>query len=499
MLQQGGYRTLAELCEARAATHGDRVAVRDDAVALTYAELARAAGAVASYLRARGVRRADRVLVQGRNRVDWVVAAYGVLLAGATVVPLDHRVPLAERRRLVDELRPRLALLEDEAPGLPDGAVPSVRLSVLAGLPATRRRPAEGVLAEPDDPALVICTSGTSGRVKAVPMTHRQLLRLYDDVRVALDARVDDVWACIVPLTHSFGFNGVLLVAQLAGATVRLVPDYAPGRFAALLAREPVSVLAGPLTIYRDLADAGPGSAAGVRLAIVGSTEVSATEMARLGRSLGVARMATGYGMTETCGTVAIGDLPAAPTDPVPLMALMPGVEARVCDELGAVLPAGERGRIQVRGYNVCRPCADAPGLLPDGWLDTGDVGELEPDGRLAITGRADDLLNLAGFTVHPREVESALREHEAVAAAAVVAVRDRRHGQRLVGCVVASAPSRPPREEELVAFLRTRLSPYKVPGRIMLLDRLPTSATGKVSRAALRRSLEAEAVPGAC
>ena len=255
-----GARTLGELCELRAGTHPDRPAVQDDASTLTYAELVARARSAARFLRARGVVAGDRVVVQGPNRVAWVVAAYGVLLAGATVAPLGHRVPEAERTRLLDRLSPRLVLQDDAVPAAPG----AVRFSELEALDPVAHPLADDGLARTraDEAALVLCSSGTSGVVKAVPMTHAQLLRVYDHVARVLDASEHDVWLATVPLAHSFGFNGILLVAMMAGATVRLMAGYDPSRLTRLLREERITVLAGPPTIYHDLAalDAGASS-----------------------------------------------------------------------------------------------------------------------------------------------------------------------------------------------------------------------------------------------
>jgi len=497
MVDIAGARTLGELCELRAATHPDRPAVQDDATALTYAELVSRARAVARFLRERGVLAGDRVVVQGPNRVAWVVAAYGVLLAGATVAPLGHRVPEAERERLLDRLAPRLVLHDDTVPAVA-GAVRFSALEALAPLPV----PLAGAGPAPvpaDDAALVLCSSGTSGAVKAVPMTHAQLLRVYDHVARVLGATGDDVWLATVPLAHSFGFNGILLVAMMAGATVRLLPGYDPSRLTRLLREERITVLAGPPTIYHDLAGLDAGAARRhTRLGIVGSTEVSAPDMARLAQHLGIPRVVAGYGMTETSGTVALGDLPAHPDGPVPWMVPLPGCEVRISDDTGTAVPAGLRGRVQVRGYHVCRADLGAPDVDPDAWFDTGDLGELDAAGRLAIAGRAGDTIIVSGFNVDPREVEAALREHPQVDDVAVVGIRDPRAGQRLLACVIPTG--RPPTSAELVAHGRARLSPYKVPGEYVVLDQLPRTATGKLSRAALRRMVEgseAEAARG--
>ncbi len=491
-------RTLGELCELRARTHPTRPAVRDDELELDFASLAARARAVARFLGGQGVEVGDRVVVQGANRVTWVVAAYGVLLAGATVVPLGHRVPDPERQRLLDQLLPRLVLQDDAGTAVP-GAIAFSRLEALTPVP----QPVDLPVVDPTSPALVLTSSGTSGAVKAVPMSHGQLLRMYGDVGSALDAEQEDVWLGVVPLAHSFGINGILLVAFLAGACVRLLPDYRPARLVRVLRSERVSVLAGPPTIYHDLAEIDPGvAAAHTRLAIVGSTEVSAPDTARLARRLAIPRVVVGYGMTETCGTVAVGELPADPDDLLPWMSPLPGVEVRVCDDSGATLPAGVPGAVQVRGYPVSRPYAGAPdlragpepGRRSEEWFDTRDVGRLDAHGRLAVVGRADDTVIVSGFNVFPREVEAVLREHPGVADVAVVGGPDPRRGQRLVACVVATDEA--PTPEALTAHVRSRLTGYKVPSEFVFLDELPRTRTEKVSRAALRSRVEAGTGP---
>ncbi|NPC96709.1 class I adenylate-forming enzyme family protein [Nocardioides sp. zg-DK7169] len=488
MSATGGARTLGELCELRAETHPDAVAVRDDTTSLTYAGLASRARAVARFLGERGVVPGDRVVVQGPNRTAWVSAAYGVLLAGATVAPLGHRVAVVERVRLLDRIAPRLVLQDESVAPVP-GAVGFAELGALPAEPpgaGVRDRPSGG----PEAPALVLCSSGTSGALKAVPMTHAQLLRVYDHVARVLDARGDDVWLATVPLAHSFGFNGILLVAMMTGATVRLLPGYDPARLTRLLREERVTVLAGPPTIYHDLAGLDPDAPARhTRLGIVGSTEVSAPDMARLATRLGIPRMATGYGMTETCGTVALGEVPREPDGPLAWMTPLPDCEVRISDEAGRAVPAGARGRVQVRGYHVCRADIGAPAVSPEEWFDTGDLGELDAAGRLAVAGRANDTIIVSGFNVDPREVEAALREHPQVADVAVVGVHDPRVGQRLLACVIPAGDA--PDTAELAAHGRARLTPYKVPGEYVVLDELPRTATGKLSRAALRRMVE--------
>ncbi|MGY1812092.1 class I adenylate-forming enzyme family protein [Blastococcus sp. SYSU D00820] len=478
-------QTLADLVESRAGAHPDAPAVGDGSTVLSYAELAGRARAVAALLQARGVRPGDHVLLAGHNCTTWVVAAFGIALAGATIVPIGFGMSAGERERVVHGLEPRLLLVED---GLwPDTGpartvVPFSELAALA--PQPRRHP--GVLVDSDAEALVLCTSGTTGAVKHVPMTHHQLLRVYSDTATRLGFGESDRFLCVVPLAHSFGFNGILLAGLLAGGYVRLVPSYDAASLPAVVRSDRLTVVAGPPTVHHDLAAAGPAATGDTpRLAVTGSTEVSAPAMWELVRSLGIAELAVGYGMTETCGTVAVGLVDPDDPAPVPMLPPLPGVELRICDDEGLDLPAGAHGRILVRGYNVCRPYAHAPDLAVGGWFDTGDMGVLDERGRLCVAGRRTDTIIVSGFNVYPREVEQVLCAHPGVAAAAVVGLGHPRQGQRLVACIVPDGTA--PAPADLVAHGREHLAAYKVPREYVFLDELPATGTGKVSRAALR------------
>lgn len=486
-----GFRTLGELCSTRARTHAHRLAAVDDVMAVTYSQLFDRARSVGSFLRSRGVVPGDRVVVQGPNTVAWVVAAWGCLLAGASVVPLGHRLPAAECRRLLAGMSPRLRLVADELAGTQQSQGPDeLTFTQLLRLDPHPDGADDLPVVDAAAEAVAISSSGTGGRAKVVSMTHRQLIRLYGDAQQRLDLDAGDVWLGTVPLAHSFGFNGVLLNAMISGCCVRLLPRYSPSRVAELVRRGHVTVLAGPPTLYRDLAQLAPADTR-IGLAIVGSTEVPAHEMRRLAARLGIERMVVGYGMTETCGTIAMGELPlGSGPDPLARMVPLPDIEVGIRDEVGRPVPAGVRGRIAVRGYNVS-PRESRSSTSDPGWFDTGDVGELDRSGRLAVVGRRGDIVLVSGFTVHPREVEEVLQEHEQVTSVAVVGVADARRGERLVACVVPTGDAVEPRE--IVRFARERLAGYKVPDQVLLVGELPVTQVGKVSRAALRRIVRDE------
>jgi HIP---CoA ligase len=465
--------TLIDVIERGAHLFGDRLAVVDDDVALSYVALQAQVLAMAAQLWAAGVRRGDVVAVEGRNRVRWVVAAFGASMCGAIVAPLSSELSRAERAARLDEFGPVLVLTEN--------------WSGYSGAPESL--PPDGV-ARADDVALLLATSGTTGSPEYVPMTHGQLVRLYSEVSRRLGLTSDDRLFGAVPLAHSFGFNGVLLAGLLAGSCVRLLPFYDRHRVAALVRDERLSVVAGPPTVFYDLAQAVVPLGDSCRMAITGSAVVSARPLRETCDGLGIADVMVGYGLTEAAGTVSIGVL-QRDVDQV-WMTPLSGIAVRIVDETGTELRAGETGRILVRGYNICRRDIRDPIRDPAEWLDTGDLGRLDGGGRLVVESRSDDMVVVSGFNVYPQEIEAVLLQHSAVAAVAVIGLPDPRQGQQIVAGVVAAAGKRPS-EPELIAHCRQLLAPYKVPRRVVPLAELPLTSTGKVSRTALRRQLEGD------
>lgn len=512
--------TLVELCELRATTFPTRPAVDDGVEALNYAGLAAKARAAAAVLRAHGVRPGDRVVVAGRNSTAWVVATFGVLYAGGQVIPLGWGSTAAEQHRVVDRLGPRLVIADADLWSVQDGVTVlplAVDLTVdLAAdqtmdLPATPDHVGAGFAGpgaaetdfvaldlsdffdvDPDETALLLSTSGTTGVAKFGAMSHRQLARLYSTVSTTVGLTQHDRVLGAVPLAHSFGFNGALLIGLFAGALVRLTPHYDREHLADLVREEQLTVLVGPPTVYHDVAAAGDGRmGTSVRLAITGSTDIAADQIRAACDRLGIPEILVGYGMTETCGTVALGRVPDVVSTPTTLLTPVEGISLRIIDQFGALTAAKTIGRVQVRGFNVLTAYADStePIALEDGWLDTGDLGTLDENGLLAVVARTKDTVIVSGFNVFPQDVERVLAEHPMVEQVVVVGTPDPRQGQRLVACVVPRA-----RQEldadTLIAYARERLTPYQVPRSYRMVESLPAARNGKISREAVRQQL---------
>jgi acyl-CoA synthetase (AMP-forming)/AMP-acid ligase II len=479
--------TLAELWFDRARTHPADPAVDDGRGWLTWGELLQRARAVGAALGEAGVGPGDVVVLQARNTVEWVLVAGGVHLLGATLAPLGAEEPVASRREYAARVDARVVVAEVPVAGELD-------LALVCGRFDHRDRresdsPANSVV-EPSGPAVVLATSGTTGHRSTVPMDHDVLVRLYGDVAVMLDVDRQDRLLGVVPLAHSFGFNGLLVLALLTGASLRLVPDRDRDALPGLVRDSGATIVAGPPALLHDLAAAvrdGEELGPQVRLFMTGATEVRPDALLPMAARAGIPRVSSGYGLTQTCGTVAIcpdiGWLTDAGHAP---MTVVPGVEVVVVDAVGAPVPPGARGRVLTRGYQVAVP-TDA-----DGWLVTGDEGHLHPDGTLCITGRVDDQLVVSGFNVDPVRVEQALALSPYVAQVAVVGLPDLRRGHRLVAVAVpvdgVDADGR--NDAAVLAEARAVLAGYEVPDAVVWVDDLPHTTTGKLSRATVRGML---------
>ena len=473
-------------------------------------ELATRVRDAARGLAACGIRRGDAVALWAPNSTRWIVAALAVHSLGAVLVPVNTRYKGDEAAYVLARSRARLLVTVDgflgmhpvsalrgSATALPDletiviadGAVPDRAISwtdLLARGIGGALPPADAI--DRDDVCDLMFTSGTTGRPKGVPSTHAQTLRAFGDWAEIVGLRAGDRYLVVVPFFHSFGYKAGWLAALLAGAVVLPQPVFDVDAVLARVARERVTVLPGPPTLYQSLL-AHPARAAAdlssLRLAVTGAANVPVDLVRRMSAELGFETVLTGYGLTETTGVATLcraGD--DAETVANTSGRAMPGVEVRLADD----------GEVLVRGYNVMRGYLDEPAetaatIDAEGWLHTGDVGVMDGRGYLKITDRKKDMFIVGGFNAYPAEIENVLVAHPAIAQVAVVGAPDERLGEVGVAFVVPR-PGAAPRPEELVAWSRERMANFKVPRRFELVDALPLNASGKVLKGELRQRL---------
>ncbi|MET7398742.1 FadD3 family acyl-CoA ligase [Dactylosporangium sp. NPDC005572] len=493
-------RTIPDLVQAGAAHHGDREAIVDGPVRLTYARLADEVARFAGALAARGVGKGDRVALWAPNSWRWIVAALGIVSAGGVMVPLNTRLKGAEAAYILRRSGARLLFVQDGFLGNsyvaslqqawkeeePDHGIEAVVDLVAEWDAFGRDATPVSVAVDPDDLADLFFTSGTTGRPKGAMLTHGQTTELYVAWSELAGLTAGDRYLLVNPCSHTFGYKAGVIACLLRGATIVPQPVFDVEETLRIVAAERITVLPGPPTLYTSILDhprRGAFDLSSLRVAVTGSTTVPVVMIERLRAELRLATVLTAYGLTESCGTATMC---RPDDDPVTVSTTcgpaVPGVEVRVDATSGEVL---------IRGYNVMRgyfedPEATAEAIDADGWLHTGDVGALDERGYLRITDRLKDMFIVGGFNAYPAEIEQVLARHPAVAEVAVIGMPDARLGEVARAFVVPRADAIPD-ISEISEFCKTRLANYKVPRDIVLIDALPRNASGKVLKTALR------------
>ena len=499
-----------------AAVDGDR--------RLTWAGLADAMGAAARAFAAAGVGPGDRVALWAPNSLDWIVASLGVYAAGGVLVPVNTRFKAGETAHVLRTAGVRLLLTVTdfvggdyvEMLGHDADLAAALDVVILSGPPG-RATPwtrflergadaAAAAVAErerglgPDDVSDIIFTSGTTGRPKGAVLTHGASTRTYVAWADTVGLRHGDRYLVVYPFFHCAGLKSAVLASILTGATIVPCPVFEAATVMDLVQRERISMLPGPPALYQSLlnADISGHDRSSLRLAVTGAASVPVDLVRRMRDELGFASVVTGYGLTETTGTVSM----CRHDDPLEVIAgtsgrPIPGMEVRVIGADGTDVPAGTPGEVWARGFAVMRgyfgdPAATAETITPDGWLRTGDVGVLDEAGNLRITDRIKDMFIVGGFNAYPAEIEDMISRHPAVAQVAVVGAPDERLGEVGHAFVVprtGAALTGP----ELIEWCRGEMANYKVPRHVELVDALPLNPSGKVLKFELRARVAAQ------
>lgn len=482
--------TLPAAIAAVAASAPDRPALTVGDESVTHGELEQRAGETAGWLRQRGLAVGDGVLLAVPTSIDLVVGYLACLRLGARVTFVSPTATADELRQLAERSSANATIAGDEAFTVLRRRVPvtvcaspwqSPSLDDARGTP-----PVAPVPSTSDDVAIVAFTSGTTGRPKAVPLTHANLLASIRAALIAWRWNAQDVLVHALPLFHQHGLSGVH-ATLLAGSRAVILPQFDPGALCAAVEREKATVLFAVPTIWERLVASMSFSSADLsclRLPTSGSAPLSPGLAARVAAVLGEPPLER-YGLTETGFDVS--NLYEGRRRPGAVGLPLPGLEMAIADADGAPVADGEDGEIVLRGPQVFGGYegadASASAFLPGGWFRTGDVGRIDPgDGYLTITGRLKDLIITGGINVYPREIELLLEELPGVARAAVVGAPSTQWGEEVVAFVVPEEGA-DLEAEALKAATRQRLSSYKCPKRLFLVDHLPATHMGKVRR----------------
>ncbi|MGC0398839.1 long-chain acyl-CoA synthetase [Streptomyces sp. SAI-126] len=516
------FLSVAAILADSAARRPDHPAVVFGDERVTYERLWQRARKYAAALAGLGVGAGDRVALLIGNSPEFPAVHFGALTCGAVVVPVHALLKASEIDYVLRDCGASVlvcegALLTEGAAGAELAGVPLVtvlapraadapRLDALAD----RSEPADGwTPREPGDLAVVLYTSGTTGRPKGAMLTHRNIVSNVEvGVVSPFDFKPADVLLGCLPLFHTFGLVCAMSTCFRAGATMVLMERFDAGPALELMIRHGCTVFMGVPTMYLALLEAARHEPRRPPLdrAYSGGSALPVKVLDEVRRTFGCP-VYEGYGLTETSPVVAYNQK-AWPTRPGTVGMPIQGVEVEIAradvEDRIELVAAGTVGEIVVRGHNVMagylgRPEATAE-VLVDGWFRSGDLGVKDEDGYLSVVDRKKDMVVRGGYNVYPREVEEVLVHHPAVAQVAVIGLPDERYGEEVCAVVVArpGVTAGLPLAERIVAWSRERLAAYKYPRRVEFVDSFPLGPSGKV----LKRELAAlvgggSAVPG--
>ena len=471
----------------------------------SYASIEAMSGRFARLLASLGVAPGDRVAVQVEKSPEAIALYLACLRAGAVYLPLNTAYRSAEIAYFLGDSEPRVAVVEPdreaEVAALPEAPAADRLLTLGAdGRGSLIERSAspdyafETVPRAAEEPAAILYTSGTTGRAKGAVMSHWNLASNALTLHEAWGFRPDDLLLHALPIYHTHGLFVATHCVLLNGGAMLFLPRFDAREAIRLLPR--ASVMMGVPTFYtRLLAEPGfgPEACRGVRLFVSGSAPLLAETFeafrARVGHSI-----LERYGMTETgmnTSNPLEGERLAGSVGPP-----LPGVEARVADEAGRLLPPGEVGVLEVRGPNVFggywrNPEKTAEAFRADGFFITGDLARIDERGVVWIVGRAKDLIISGGFNVYPKEVEQVIDALPGIGESAVIGLPHADFGEAVAAVVTPAGEGAPPEEAAVIAACRAELASFKVPKRVFVTEALPRNAMGKVQKNVLRELYE--------
>lgn len=490
---------LYRLLESRFARLMDKVVLTTESGRqYTYRELHRRSAQYAGYFRRCGIRPGDRVLVQVEKSPENLFSYLGCLRAGAVYVPLNPAYQQSELAYFMQDADPALFICDPDKEAVAElSAEGRFRIETLDG--QGRGTLYERSLDEPetfdtaacaaDDTAVILYTSGTTGKPKGAMLTHGNLAANGDTLQQLWGFAVDDVLLHMLPIFHVHGLFFASHSVLLSGAAMYFLPKFSVDHIVHYLPQS--TVMMGVPTYYtRMLADTRftRELCRNTRLFISGSAPLLEQTFAEFHERTGACILER-YGMTET--GINISNPLDGPRKPSTVGLPLPGVQARIVDDADRPLGVGEIGHIQIRGANVFKgywrnPEKTAESFTADGFFRTGDTGHIDADGYLTISGRARDLIITGGLNVYPKEIELLLDSVEGVLESAVIGLPHPDYGEA-VTAVVCKRNGSDVTEAQLINALRNIIAHFKVPKKVFFIDELPRNTMGKVQKNVLR------------
>ncbi len=483
---------LATAFKAAADRHPDKVAVYWGEREYAYRELWRDTEIAAEHLRRMGLKPGDRVGLWLKNCPEFIPALFGILLAGGAVVPLNNFLKPPEVSFMLKDADADIIIADEElSAGFP--ALQSERPK-LRGVRVEELLKGDGPKKDfpqrnESDLAVIVYTSGTTGRPKGAMLSHGNLLHNVESCRLVLKCVENDRLALLLPMFHSFMLCVGVFLPMILGATIILIRSLHPPRNVLLeVSQRKATILPAIPQFFRNMAHSEVTVPLYLRMAISGAAPLPLQVLQEFAAKFPFP-LIEGYGLSEASPVVTKNPLDGvrkAGSIGLPI----PNVEVSIQDDGGKFLAAGEVGEVCVKGGNVMQGYWKQPEetskALRNGWLLTGDIGYRDADGYYFITDRKKDMLLVNGINVYPREVEEVIYQFPGVKEVSVIGVPDARRGEQPLA-FVAAAEGSVLEEKALLQFARGKLADYKVPRRMVFMAALPRNATGKVLKTTLR------------
>ncbi len=505
---------LSMLLEDSARKNPTRAAVVLGETRLSYAQVNGAANQVANLLRSRGIGAGDRVALTCPNVPYFPIIYYGILKAGAVVVPLnvlnkgrENAYYLADSGAsayFCFEGTPELPMGQEGYAGFeatngcehfflvtadPAAESPIAGVATLGQALAGRPPVFDSLPRNESDTAVILYTSGTTGQAKGAELTHSNLMMNVLTCNRLFNAQpAEDTHLVALPLFHSFGSTVQMNGGFSMAATLVLLPRFDAKQAVALMQAEDVTFFAGVPTMWWGILGALEGAdvekiAAKLRVACSGGASLPVEIIREVKAKLGV-QILEGYGLSETAPVATFSD-PGREPRPGSIGVPVWGIECKLIDtDWGTIEGADQIGEIAIRGHNIMKGYLNRPEatahVMRDGWFRTGDLARRDDDGFYYIVDRSKDMIIRGGFNVYPREIEEVLITHPDVSLAAVIGVPDESHGEEIKAFVIRNAGA-DVTEEGLVAWAKDQMAAYKYPRMVVFVDSLPMTATGKI------------------
>ncbi len=493
---------LASTVTESAALHAAAVAVRLGPLEMTYADLDDRSARLAALLRERGLEQGDRVGVMLPNVLEFPISYYGVLRGGGVVVPMNVLLKRREIAFYLEDSGAKLLLAwhgfgDDAREGAADAGTELIEVEpeAFAELLGDREPLTELAETDEEDTAVILYTSGTTGKPKGAELTHFNLSR-NAEIASQTTCKIEegDVVLGSLPLFHSFGQTVSMNASLRVGATLTLLPKFDPGEALKIMQREGVTHFYGVPTMYGALLhhpDREQYAASALRICITGGASMPVEVLHGFEEAFGC-ELLEGYGLSET-SPVACSTHPGRERKPGSIGTPLREVEMKLVDENDVEVPQGEVGEIVIRGHNVMKGYWQRPEATEEamrgGWFHTGDMAKVDEEGYFFIVDRKKDLIIRGGYNVYPREVEEVLYEHPKIREAAVLGIPHDEWGEE-IGAAVVLHEGEELAPEEISAYVKERIAAYKYPRVVWFMDDLPKGPTGKI----LKREIEAPA-----